>query len=286
MNTPSDDRWSALDSAEAVQAAADRLRQMSDTAAERNARQQWVDLLSPGPGERILDVGAGLGDMSLQIAQHVRPHGMVQALDLSAGLLDHASRQAREMNLQGVFGADVGDASALPYSDDVFDAAFSRWLLLHVANPGHVISEMYRVVRPGGRLLCVEADWETLSVHPGDPEVTWQIAQANVRRQVDGRVGRKLVPLLRAAGLQDVSVSPVVALDLTGEWIPFLRSRLAVAADAGVAEDALETWWQAISVGVRNGQYFFSFTQYGAIGTVPPHRQNDYTLDSPAGSVG
>ncbi len=271
MNSSAKDRWSALDSSEAVRAAADRLRQMGDTASERRARERWISLLMPRPGERILDLGAGLGDMSLPIAQHVRPDGRVHALDLSAGLLEYARRRAREQGLHDFVAADVGDARALPYGDGRFDAAFCRWLLLHLPESQPVIAEMRRVVRPGGRIVCVEADWETLAVHPGDPDVTRQIAHANVQRQLDGRVGRKLVPLMRVAGLQDLSATSIVALDVTGDWIPFLRSRLAVAADAGVPEDALTTWWQDVEAAAENGQYVFSFTQYGVSGTVPGH---------------
>ncbi len=269
MNTSRRDRWAALESPEAVEAAATRLRQMGDTASEARARECWLDLLAAGAGERILDVGAGLGDMTVVIARQVGSDGVVHALDLSAGLLHRARDLVRESGVSDRVATEVGDARRLPYGDGRFDAVFCRWLLLHVSDPARVVAEMRRVVRPGGRVLLVEADWETLAVYPGDPATTREIVQANVDRQVDGRIGRRLVPLLRSAGLQDVTVTPLVGLDLAGEWLPFLRSRVDVAAEAGLPDHDLARWWEAVVSAADRGDYMMSFTQYGASGTVP-----------------
>lgn len=269
MRTSRSDRWSALDSPEAVQAAAERLRQLDATDSEGCARQRWLTLLAPQAGERILDVGAGTGHMAVELARHLGSQGSVHALDLSPGLLQYARRAARQAGVLDRVLTEAGDARALPYRDGGFDAAFCRWVLLHLPDPQRAVAEMRRVVRPGGRILCVEADWETLAVYPGDPEVTRRVVQANVDRQVDGRVGRRLVALLRAAGLQAVSALPVVALDLSGDWLPFLRSRLEVAVQAGMPTSSLTAWWKAIEAAAGGGEYLFSFTQYGVIGTVP-----------------
>lgn len=269
MNASRSDRWSALDNPEAVEAAADTLRQIGATASEQLASQRWLSLLAPQPGERVLDVGAGVGDMSIAFAHRIRPDGAVHALDLSAGLLRRARRRARREQVDEIVHTDAADARDLPYDDDGFDAALCRWVLLHLPDPERVVAEMRRVVRPGGRILCVEVDWGTLSVEPGDPDITRRIVQANVERQVDGRIGARLESLARDAGLHAVSVTPVFDLDRTGDWLSFLRSRLTVAADAGVPEGDLATWWNEIESAVPSGEYRFSFTQYGVSGTVP-----------------
>lgn len=263
------DRWSELNSREAVRDAAERLRQMSDTGTERIAREHWLDLLAPSRGEQIVDVGAGIGDMTLPLAKRVGPDGIVHALDLSSGLLEYTKRRADEAEVGEFVVVRQGDARELPYGDGEFDTAFSRWLLLHVVEQESVVVEMRRVVRPGGRVCCVEADWETLSVHPGDPEITRRIVDANVKRQVDGRVGRKLVSLMRSVGLRDVEVRPVVSLDLRGDWLFMLESRLEVASNAGVSDESLKDWWSDVEPSVENGEYFLGFTQYGVVGTVP-----------------
>lgn len=263
----SGDRWSELRSPEAAQAAAARLRQMNETPSEQHANRRWLALLAPNAGERVLDVGAGIGEMSVGLAQRVGAQGTVVALDRSPALLQQTRALADQTHCSGTVIIASGDACGLPYASGRFDAVFCRRLLLHLPEPEQALAEMRRVLRPGGRLLCVETDWETLAVHPGDPKLTRQIRQANVARQVDGRIGGRLVPLLRSAGMRAVSAVPLVTLDVTGDWLPFLRSRLEVAAAAGVPEHALSAWWRQIEAAARTGCYQFSFTQFGVFGT-------------------
>ncbi len=272
MTNSREDRWASVDDPDAVTEALERLDQMAATASERRAANQWLKLLDPGADDRVLDVGAGAGHMVHVLATALSGQGRVHALDRSAGLLDVAAKRLAQSGLSAHVQMDVGDACHLPYDDHQFDSAISRWLLLHLPEPERAIVEMCRVVRPGGKVLCVEVDWETLAIYPGDPAVTREIVQANVARQVDGRIGRRLAPLMRRTGLQRVTIHPFVATDERGDWLPFLRSRVAVAAGAGVDPEELDGWRQTVEAAVSSGQYFFSFTQYGVFGVVPPRR--------------
>ncbi|MCC5859556.1 MAG: methyltransferase domain-containing protein [Ectothiorhodospiraceae bacterium] len=270
MNDSRSDRWSSLESPQAVADAVQRLRQMTSTRSEQQAMARWLDILAPQPGQSLVDVGAGIGDMSMAFARQVAPDGTVHALDLAPGLLDCAGQRAREEGVAERVRLHVGDARDLPFRDDGLDHAFCRWVLLHLPDPERAVAEMRRVVMPGGRILCVEVDWATLHVEPGDPEITQQIVKANVDRQVDGRSGRKLPALLRSAGLERLSIVPVTARDHQGDWLSFLESRLEVAIEAGVPEKALFRWWQSIQTAAGQGTFHLSFTQYGVTGMVPP----------------
>lgn len=267
------DRWSALETPEAVADAVERLRQMENTASEVAARRRFLELLAPRPGEHALDVGAGLGRLSLEMARHVRPGGTVTALDPSQALLDIAGGDAVEAGVNDTVRFEVGDARTLPHGDGGFDLALCHWVLLHVDPAADVVSEMKRVLRPGGRMMCVEVDWETLTVHPGAPEVTRRIVEASVSRQVDGRMGRKLVSLFRRAGLTHVRVEPMVGVDTEGDadgWLPFVESRVSVAVDAGAITRAEgERWWKEVREAVPRGDYFFSVTQFAVLGRHP-----------------
>ncbi len=264
------DRWAALDDAEAVAQAAHRLRQLGALPSEQAARARFLDLLAPRPGERVLDVGAGIGQLTLEIARRVSPGGEVTALDPSRGLLAIAREQADASGLGDRISVEVGDARALPQADGTFDIALCHWVLLHVDPPEAVVEEMVRVLRPGGRILCVEVDWETLTLHPGDREVTRGIVQANVDRQVDGQMGRKLVPLFRRAGLTRVQVEPLVAIDTEGAWLGLVESRVSNAVDAGrVSATDAARWWAALQEAVPEGDYFLSLTQFAVLGAKP-----------------
>ncbi|MDN5865473.1 MAG: methyltransferase domain-containing protein [Gammaproteobacteria bacterium] len=269
-----DDRWARLEDDEAVRAAAERLDQFSSFPSEKLARERYLASLDPGPGDRVLEVGAGTGDISLDIARRVAPDGAVTALDPSAGLLRHAREHARRDGLEDRIETVVGDARALPWTEARFDRAFDHWVLLHVDSPAAVIEELKRVVRPGGRIVCVEVDWETLVVHPGDPRVTRRVVRANVERQLDGRMGRQLASLLRGCGFSDVEVVPIVDVESEAAspgWLEFLETRIPVAEEAGVSRRALEKWWGGIRAAAARGDYFFSLTQFAVSASVPAH---------------
>lgn len=263
------DRWSSLACDQEIEDAAERLQQMAGTHSEQIAMQQWVRTLAPESGERLLDAGAGTGCMSLAFARQMAPEGEVHALDLAPGLLAYAEQEARAEGLYERLHLHAADVRELPFSTGVFDAVFCRWVLLHLPDPEKALAELCRAARPGGRILCVEVDWATLDVEPGERDITRQIVRANVERQVDGRSGHRLPALLRSAGLEDIQVIPMNARDTQGDWLPFLESRLTVAAAAGVSRAALQRWWQEIQTAVKQGDYHFSFTQYGVLGTRP-----------------
>ncbi len=93
---------------------------------------------------------------------------------------------------------------------------------------------MRRVTRPGGRIMCVEVDWETVTVYPGERALTRRILNFSNDRHIEGWSGRRLAPLLRECGLADVCVEPIVIVDEGvggSEWLHFLHQRAEMAVD-------------------------------------------------------
>jgi SAM-dependent methyltransferase len=106
-------------------------------------------LLGPFSGtERALDSGCGTGALAFALAPHV---GEVVGVDTDAEYLE-AARAAAPENVRFV----EGDATALPFEYGSFDIAGSMRVLHHVRRPGLVVSELARVVRPGGRILVMD----------------------------------------------------------------------------------------------------------------------------------
>ncbi len=266
------DRWTNLSTPEAVAGAVRRLEEIGNTPSEIAARKRFLDLLNLKPGHRVLDVGAGTGIVTLDVARRVAPEGEVTALDPSAGLLELAEHNAKAAGLGSAIRAQVGDARDLPFPDESFDHALCHWVLLHVEPHLQVLREMARVARPGGCLMCVEVDWETAVVHPGERDLTRRILQANTDRKLDGWTGRKLVPLLREAGLRNVTVEPIVDIECSNEswaWRSFLASRVQVAVEAGAATaQEAQQWMKDIDKAAKAGRYFFSVTQFAVMGEV------------------
>lgn len=103
--------------------------------------------LAPKPRERILDVGAGTGTSSAYFA---RSGATVVAVDFSAGMIELGRK--RHPRIEFV----EADAEKLPFGDDEFDAVTASFALRNIANPKIALAEMYRVLKPGGRLVICE----------------------------------------------------------------------------------------------------------------------------------
>ena len=105
-------------------------------------------LLELRPGNRVIDVGCGLGDNARELASLVGPQGGVVALDASETMVAEARRRSAGSNLPIDFV--TGDAHALKFDDNTFDACWVERRALDTADPARAIAEMVRVAKPGG----------------------------------------------------------------------------------------------------------------------------------------
>jgi len=106
--------------------------------------------VNPQAGERILDIAAGTGTSSAALA---RSGAQVVAADFSAGMIEVGkTRHAQNANIEFV----QADATALPFSDDEFDAVTISFGLRNVVEPKKALAEFYRVTKPGGRVVICE----------------------------------------------------------------------------------------------------------------------------------
>lgn len=122
---------------------------------DRLWRLQMTRAVAPQPGERILDVAAGTGTSSAPMA---KAGALVTALDFSQGMIDEGRRRYPEIEFVN------GDAQDLPFDDDTFDAVTISFGFRNVQDPKAALSEFYRVLRPGGRLLVCEASKPPLRI--------------------------------------------------------------------------------------------------------------------------
>jgi demethylmenaquinone methyltransferase/2-methoxy-6-polyprenyl-1,4-benzoquinol methylase len=122
-------------------------------------RERAVDFARVAPGDRVLDVATGTGDLALELARRVGPAGEVIGSDFSEGMLARARAKAerpRDATALADLRFEWGDALALSYPEDSFDAATVGFGARNFSDLGRGLQEMARVVRPGGRVMVLE----------------------------------------------------------------------------------------------------------------------------------
>jgi ubiquinone/menaquinone biosynthesis C-methylase UbiE len=110
-----------------------------------------------GPGQRVLDLGSGVGDVSMLAARLVGPSGEVVGIERDPGSIAVAKRRASEAGLNNVSFTQT-DASQI-VSDKPFDAAVGRFILMFLPDPAGVLRSLAGLVKPGGVLAFQECTW-------------------------------------------------------------------------------------------------------------------------------
>jgi ubiquinone/menaquinone biosynthesis C-methylase UbiE len=129
-------------------------------------RERLRATLEPEAGERILEIGPGTGYYTLDVAAWIGEQGSLDIFDLQQEMLDHTMRRAEERQLANVTPTR-GDAQALPYADDSFDAVFLTTVLGEIPDQEAALREIARVLRPEGRLVVGELFGDPHYVSPG-----------------------------------------------------------------------------------------------------------------------
>jgi ubiquinone/menaquinone biosynthesis C-methylase UbiE len=174
-----------------------------------------IDLIGPKPGEAILDIGCGAGSLDRLLAQRVGGVNPITAIDVNPFWLREAEALAAEDGVGSMIRFLPGNAEAVPFPDNSFDAVFSV-TVLEECDADRAIAEMTRVVRPGGRIgIVVRAvdlpQWWNLDLpEPIRRKVTPPPQSVAAKGVADASLYRRM----RQAGLEDlVSFPTLVTLD-------------------------------------------------------------------------
>jgi demethylmenaquinone methyltransferase / 2-methoxy-6-polyprenyl-1,4-benzoquinol methylase len=131
----------------------DRMNTIMTFGFDGRWRRAAVDATRLGSGGSVIDVASGTGKLALELADRVGPFGRVLAVDLSPGMIRRAAATHRDV-VQLEFR--VGNALSLPAGDAEFDAATIGFGVRNLADFEAGFRELRRVVRPGGRVVCLE----------------------------------------------------------------------------------------------------------------------------------
>ena len=134
----------------------DALNTVMTAGLHHRWRARAVALAAPAPGDRVLDVATGTGDLAFGLAGAVGPSGTVLATDFSERMLEVARAKAARRGVGPSLSFSPANALALPFADDEFAAATVGFGVRNFDDLQRGLDELARVVRPGGRVVVLE----------------------------------------------------------------------------------------------------------------------------------
>ena len=133
----------------------DKLNHRLSWNIDRGWRKKAIRQLVPFRPQKVLDIATGTGDFAIMAAQMLSPQSLVGA-DISEGMMAVGAEKVKELGLQDIISFAREDCLNLSYDDDTFDAVTAAFGIRNFASLDRGLSEMCRVMKPGGHLSIVE----------------------------------------------------------------------------------------------------------------------------------
>lgn len=198
-----------------------------------------------GPGQRVLDLGSGMGDVAMLAASLVGPTGEVVGIERDANSIARARARAASAGLSNV-SFTQSDVSQIA-SDQLFDAAVGRFILMFLPDPASVLRSLLKLIRPGGAIAFQEPTWIPFLASgarlPLWSKVLGAIHETFQRSGVNPEMGPDLFKMFQEVGLPAPSMRMEALLgsdaEFTGLITDLIGSLQPLAKQHNVPFDAL-----------------------------------------------
>ncbi len=227
-------------------------------------RAKLLALLAPKAGERALDIGCGPGLTTEALARAVGREGSVLGIDIAPPMLAIARERCAALPQAGFERADV---TRLPCDDASIDVALASQVYEYVEPVDDALAELARVVRPGGRVLLVDTDWESAVWASHDDARMRRVIEAWNEHIPHPQLPRTLKRRMLAAGFSNVRIEVVPLLNTTYDPNTYSVGMMAMlgsfaAGRNGLTAQDIAAWIEdARAIGAEDG-YFFSLNRY------------------------
>ncbi|MFF4180946.1 methyltransferase domain-containing protein [Streptomyces sp. NPDC001750] len=227
------------------------LDRVAATDLGRAYKGRMLDELDIRPGQTALDLGCGPGTDLTSLAQAVTATGTVIGVDHDQATVGAARERTADQHTVTV---QLGDIHDLPLPDHTADRARTDRVLQHIADPARALREIHRVLRPGGRLVMGEPDWDTLTVDHPDSDLSRAYTQYVTDKVVrNSRIGRQLPRLATEAGFTVPSVIPITPVfrdaQAADKVLGLERTTQRAMAAGYLTEEAAGRWLEHLSTG-------------------------------------
>jgi arsenite methyltransferase len=249
---------SALQFDEATSRRVERTYMTPDVVEQRRAVRAALGLT---PGEHVLDIGCGPGFLAAEMGDTVGPQGSVHGIDPSPPMLAIAADRSAAAPLT----FEPGSATALPLADASIDVVTATQVYEYVPDMTTALAEVRRVLRPGGRLLVLDTDWDSLVWHSTDPGRMRRVLAAWDEHLTDPYLPRRLGRLLRDAGFTVTGISVLPMLNAGYREDTFSANVIGLVAGfvpgrGGITQPDADAW--AADLRGLGDDYFFSLNRY------------------------
>ncbi len=199
----------------------------------------WLEIQQ---GQCILDVGCGIGDQALEMAKKVGASGKVFGTDLSETMIKIATARHAAAGLP--LNYRVASATEQPFADETFDCIRAERVLMYVHDLPEAFKEFARLLKPEGKLLVFDFDWDALSIAHTNKALTRRIVEFVSDSFPNGRIGAELRSRFTETGFKEIKIKAMGYLTQVGFTRRIIGGAIANGVEKGVfGETEINEWW-------------------------------------------
>ena len=248
--------------------AVERLVQLYQSDGMQRRQRLALEAARLSVGETVVDLGCGPGFYLEPLRRQVGDTGHVIGVDPTGGMLDMAANRAAGTELR------EGSATAIPLDESSVDAVFSVQVFEYLDDVRAALREVWRVLRPGGRVVIWDTDWSSVSWHSQDPARMDLVLKAWDQHLADPVLPRTLAPALRACDFVNIETAGHAFTLTDAKQGTMARGLLDLIHDyvrqrPDFSQAAADSWREELLESDAKGEFFLAYLQYAFTATRP-----------------